>query len=146
MRWENMSGGKQRMLHRLFIVAGLLYGCVVGGAMALAGPAYIDHMFKLSSHGDWIDVLALSVFMGAVVAQKAYTLLIYAVSEARFISYGTAAVSGAGVLAAAIASRWLSAMGVLDVLFFFMGVTLPALLLIGDHYIRASTGRERRFN
>ena len=138
IRWNSMASARQQLLHKLFIVAGLLYGCIVGGAMAIAGPAYIGHMFKLSSRGDWIDVLALSVFMGAVIAQKAYTMLIYAVSEARFISYGTAALAATGVLMAAVAGRWLSAMGMLDVLFLFMGVTLPALLLVGDRYIRRS--------
>ena len=103
--------------------------------MAIAGPAYINHMFKLSAHGDAVDVLALSVFMGAIIAQKAYTVLVYAVSEARFISYGTAVVSVTGVLVALIATRWLSAMRVMDVLFLFIGVTLPALLLLGNRYI-----------
>ena len=139
MRWGSMPSARQAGLHKLFILIGLGYGCIVGAAMGFGGPLYIDHMFKLSVRGDSTDVWALSLFMGAVIAQKAYTMLLYAVSEARFISYGTAIVSVLGVASAAFASRWLPPARVIDVLFAFMGCTLPVLLLIGGYrYQRVS--------
>jgi len=141
MRWGLMPPARQVRFHKLFILIGLAYGCIVGAAMGFGGPLYIDHMFNLSVHGDGIDIFALSLFMGAVIAQKAYTMLLYAVSEARFISYGTALVSVLGVASAAFASRWLAPARVIDVLFVFMGGTLPVLLLIGGYrYQRVSRG------
>jgi O-antigen/teichoic acid export membrane protein len=133
MRWEKVARERQIRLHKLFILIGFVYGCIVGAAMAFAGPLYINRMFNLSMHGDSIDVLALSLFMGAVIAQKAYTMLLYAVSEARFISFGTATVSALGVGVAAVVSIWLSPMRVIDVFFLFMGSTLPVLLLYGGY-------------
>jgi hypothetical protein len=139
MRWEKMPSERRLRLHKLFILIGFIYGFTVGAAMAFAGPLYIDHMFNLSVHGDRVDVLSLSLFMGAVISQKAYTMLLYAVSEARFVSFGTAIVSMLGVGIAAIASHWLPAIRVIDALFLFMGSALPVLLLIGGyHYRRAS--------
>jgi len=93
-------------------------------------------MFKLAIHGDNIDVLALSLFLGAIVAQKAYTMLLYAVSEARFVSFGTAVISALGIGAAALSSHWLSSARVIDVLFVFMGIGLPALLMVADYRYR----------
>jgi hypothetical protein len=129
---------RQSRLNKLFILIGFGYGAIVGAAMAFGGPLYIDHMFNLSVHGDSTDVLALSMFMGSVIAQKAYTMLLYAVSEARFISFGTAVVSVLGVAITAFTSPWLSAIRVIDVFFIFMGSALPILLLIGGYrYQRA---------
>jgi len=139
MRWGRMPLERQTRLNKLFILIGFGYGAIVGVAMAFGGPVYIDHMFNLSVYGDSTDVLALSMFMGAVIAQKAYTMLLYAVAEARFISFGTAVVSVLGVAIAALTSRWLSAIRVIDVFFIFMGSALPILLLIGGYrYQRAN--------
>jgi hypothetical protein len=140
MRWAKMTPQRQIGLYKVFILAGLTYGLLVGCAMAFGGPLYINHMFKLTSHGDNIDVLALSLFLGAIVAQKSYTMLLYAVSEARFVSFGTAVISAVGIGAAAVSSHWLSPVRVLDVLFVFMGIGLPALLLAADFRYK----RERR--
>lgn len=140
MRWAHMSPQRQAALYKVFILAGLGYGLLVGCAMAFAGPLYINRMFKLSTHGDHVDVLALSLFLGAIVAQKAYTMLLYAVSEARFVSFGTAVISALGIGSAALASRWLSPVRAIDVLFVSMGVGLPVLLLIADYRYT----RERR--
>jgi hypothetical protein len=138
MRWGRMPLERQSRLNKLFILIGFGYGAIVGAAMAFGGPLYIDHMFNLSVHGDSTDVLALSMFMGSVIAQKAYTMLLYAVSEARFISFGTAVVSVLGVAITAFTSPWLSAIRVIDVFFIFMGSALPILLLIGGYrYQRA---------
>jgi hypothetical protein len=104
--------------------------------MAFGGPLYIDRMFNLSVRGDRLDVLALSLFMGAVISQKAYTMLLYAVSEARFVSFGTAIVSMLAVGIATIASQWLPPIRVIDALFLFMGSALPVLLLIGGYRYR----------
>jgi hypothetical protein len=108
--------------------------------MAFGGPLYINHMFKLAAHGDNVDVLALSLFLGAIVAEKSYTMLLYAVSEARFVSFGTAVISAAGIGAAALSSRWLSPVRVIDVLFVSMGIGLPALFVVADVRYK----RERR--
>lgn len=140
MRWAQMSPQRQIILYKVFLFAGLAYGVLVGCAMAFGGPLYINHMFKLSAHGDNVDVLALSLFLGAIVAQKSYTMLLYAVSEARFVSFGTAVIAALGIGAAAIASHWLSPVRVIDVLFVCIGVGLPALLVVAD----ARYKRERR--
>jgi hypothetical protein len=146
MRWAQMTVQRQMLLYKLFILAGLAYGLLVGCAMAFAGPLYIDRMFKLTAHGDDVDVLALSLFLGAIVAQKSYTMLLYAVSEARFVSFGTAIISAFGIGAAALSSHWLSSpVRVIDVLFVSMGIGLPALLMVANfRYKRA--GREKLSN
>jgi hypothetical protein len=136
MRWGQMTSGQRLRLHKLFILIGFIYGSIVGTVMMFAGPLYIDRMFNLSVRGDRVDVLALSLFMGAVISQKAYTMLLYAVSEARFVSFGTAIVSVLAVGIAAIASHWLPAIRVIDALFLFMGSALPVLLLIGGYRYR----------
>jgi hypothetical protein len=136
MRWEKMTSEQRFRLHKLFIVIGFIYGVIVGAAMAFGGPLYIDRMFNLSVRGDRLDVLALSLFMGAVISQKAYTMLLYAVSEARFVSFGTAIVSMLAVGIATIASQWLPPIRVIDALFLFMGSALPVLLLIGGYRYR----------
>jgi len=91
---------------------------------------YISHMFKLSAAGDRMDVAAISLFMAAVIAQKAYTMLLYAVTEARFVSFGTAVIAAAGLALAAGCSRWFSPMAVIDILYTFIGFALPALMVI----------------
>jgi hypothetical protein len=141
--WQRMTERRQLLLHKLFILMGFLYGIIVGGLMALAGPQYIGHMFKLSVSGDRIDVAAISLFMGAVIAQKAYTMLLYAVSEARFVSFGTAIISMTGVAIAWLASRHgISPVRSVDMLFFFMSGALPLLLLFsGFLYQRAYRDR-----
>jgi hypothetical protein len=139
MRWSNMTAQRRLFLYRAFILIGLAYGLIVGCAIAFAGPFYINHMFELTRRGDSIDVLALSLFLGAIIAQKTYTMLLYAVSEARFVSYGTAGTAVLGIAAAAVCSHWLPAMRVIDVLFMFMGIALPLLLMIGHRrYMRAA--------
>jgi hypothetical protein len=132
MRWAHMTPQRQIVLYKIFILAGLTYGLLVGCAMAFGGPLYINHMFKLTVHGDNVDVLALSLFLGAIVAQKSYTMLLYAVSEARFVSFGTAVISAVGIGGAALSSHWLSPVRVIDVLFVSMGIGLPALLVVAD--------------
>jgi hypothetical protein len=132
MKWSHLSSQRQVFLYRVFLLAGLGYGVVVGSAMAFGGPLYIDRMFKLAAHGDNLDVLALSLFLGAIVAQKSYTMLLYAVSEARFVSYGTAFIAVAGIGGAALSSHWLSPLRVIDVLFASIGTGLPALLLVAN--------------
>jgi hypothetical protein len=136
MRWGQLTPLRRRFLHKLFIVTGFAYGVIVGGAMAFFGPLYIDHMFKLTTAGDRFDVLALSLFMGAVIAQKTYTMLLYAVSEARFVSFGTALVSALGISVAALGSIWLPAVRVIDVLFLAVALGIPVVLITGDYLYR----------
>jgi O-antigen/teichoic acid export membrane protein len=136
MRWGQMTPQRQVLLHQVFIVTGFTYGLIVGGAMAFFGPLYIDHMFKLTVRGDRVDVLALSLFMGAVIAQKTYTMLLYAVAEARFVSFGTAIISALGIGAAALSSRWLPAVRVIDLLFVSVGLGVPVVLMIGAYRYR----------
>jgi len=128
-----MTVQRKLFLHRLFLFAGLAYGILVGCAMSFAGPFYIDHMFNLKVHGDGIDVFALSLFLGAYIAQKAYTLALYAVSEGRFVSFGTTLVSTIGACAAAASWVWLPPSRAVDTLFIVMGLGLPVLLLVGSH-------------
>jgi O-antigen/teichoic acid export membrane protein len=131
IRWERMPSERRAMLYKWFIVLGSAYGILIGAAMAFAGPSYINHMFKLSAAGDRMDVAAISLFMGAVIAQKSYTMLLYAVTEARFVSFGTAIVAAAGLLLAACCSHWFSPMAVIDILYVFIGIALPLLMIIG---------------
>lgn len=139
MRWAKMSPQRQTILYKVFLFSGLGYGVLVGCAMAFGGPLYINRMFKLTAHGDNVDVLALSLFLGAIVAQKSYTMLLYAVSEARFVSFGTAVISAVGIGCAAISSHWLSPVRVIDVLFVCIGIGLPTLLVAAD--VRYKRGR-----
>jgi hypothetical protein len=136
MRWGQMTPKRQVLLHKLFILSGFAYGLIVGAAMAFFGPLYINHMFKLPVHGDRLDVLALSVFMGAIIAQKTYTMLLYAVAEARFVSFGTAIVAVLAIGAAALSSIWLPAVRVIDTLFIAVGFGVPIVLMIGDYRYR----------
>jgi hypothetical protein len=130
IRWDRMTSRRQTLLYDLFIVMGSGFGILVGVAMAFAGPLYISHMFKLSATGDRKDLAAISLFMAAVIAQKAYTMLLYAVTEARFVSFGTAVIAAAGLVVAACCSHWFSPMAVVDILYAFIGFALPALMVI----------------
>ena len=130
IRWERMTARRQALLYDLFMVVGSGFGILIGVAMAFAGPLYINHMFKLSAAGDRMDLAAISLFMAAVIAQKAYTMLLYAVTEARFVSFGTAIVAAAGLALAACCSHWLSPMAVIDTLYAFIGFALPVLMVI----------------
>jgi O-antigen/teichoic acid export membrane protein len=130
IRWDRMTTRRQALLSDLFLVVGAISGILIGVGMGFAGPWYIDHMFKLSAAGDRMDIAAISLFMAAVIAQKAYTMLVYAVTEARFVSFGTAIVAAAGLTLAACCSHWLSSMAVIDTLYAFMGFALPVLIVI----------------
>lgn len=137
MRWQQLAVERKIRLHKLFLLLGCGYGLLVGAILGVGGPFYIDRMFKLSVHGDSIDVIAISLFMAAVIAQKSYAMLLYAVAEARAVSYGTAIVAVAGTAAAAVGSLWLSAIRALDVLFVSLGVVLPMLLIYSSYrYVR----------
>jgi hypothetical protein len=133
MRWSGLTVSRRVLLYKVFILAGFAYGIIVGGAMAFVGPFYIDHMFRLTARGDGLDVSALSLFLGTIIAQKTYTMLLYAVSEAKFVSFGTAVVSAFGIVAGALASVWLPAERAVVVLFLAVAVGVPIVLLIGDH-------------
>jgi hypothetical protein len=131
IHWRNYAVPRRRQLHWAFLALGLGYGAVVGLGMSYGGQLYIDHMFHLEVKGDGWDVLALSLFMGAVIAQKAYTMMLYSVSEARFASYGTAGVTLL-VAAAAVVARLLGAspMRAVDLFFGITGAALPLLLCV----------------
>lgn len=138
IHWREYSAARKRQLHWGFLAMGVLYGAVVGLGMTYGGQLYIDRMFHLEMKGDRWDVLALSLFMGAVIAQKAYTMLLYSVSEARFVSYGTAAVTGFAALVAALSRLELPPMRAVDVFFAITGAALPLLLCVGSlRYRRA---------
>jgi len=136
IRWRQMPASRQLVLHRVFLLLGCGYGVLVGGVMAVAGPYYIKHMFKFSAHGDRIDVMALSIFIGAVVAQKTYTMLLYAIAEARVVSFGTGGAAVFAIGAAAVSRAWLPAPKVVDVVFVVMGISLLILLLYSSHRYR----------
>jgi hypothetical protein len=137
MRWQQLTVERQIGLHKLFLVLGCGYGLLVGAILGVGGPFYIDRMFKLSVNGDTTDVIAISLFMAAVLAQKSYAMLLYAVTEARFVSYGTAVVAIVAIAAAGVATLWLSPIRALDVLFILMGTILPMLLVFSSaRYVR----------
>jgi hypothetical protein len=140
-RWAQFSVDRRLRLHKWFLVLGCGYGLLVGAIMAIGGPFYIDRMFKLTTLGDTLDVICISLFLAAVVAQKAYTMLLYAVAEARLVSFGTAIVAGAATTVAGLASLWLPPMRALDVLFGIMGTVLPALLVYSSVRYRRAVAR-----
>lgn len=136
MRWDKFSVHRRRQLHTLFVFVGFGYGAIVGGALAFAGPYYIDRMFSLGARGDRIDVIAVALFLGAIIAQRTYSMLLYAVAEARFVSFGTALVALFATTVGLLSSRWLPPMGAIDVLFTAVGVGVPVILLIGNFRYR----------
>jgi len=141
MRWGNMSTKRQMQLLKFFLVTGSLYGVMVGCAMAYMGPIYMDREFKFAIRGDRFDVLALSLFMGAIIAQKTYTMLLYAVYDARFVSFGSAVASTFGISVAALSRLWLPAVRVIDVLFLTVGIGVLIVLITGDHRYRSTLSR-----
>lgn len=129
-RWRRMTAKWQRLVHKAMLLIGVGYGAIVAIVMSVAGPWYIDEQFSLGVRGDRLDVIALSSFMGMVVALKSYTMLLCAVSEARFISFGTATIAAGACALAAATSFYLPPMRALDVLFASMSAGILALLCI----------------
>lgn len=131
-RWVHLGVERKIALHRLLTMSGIAYGIIVGATIATLGPIYINHFFSLRVHGDLIDTFAISLFFGAAIAQKSCSMFQYAVSEARFISFGTVIVSLISVAVAGVSSFWLSSVRVVDVVFIVMGMGLPILLVINQ--------------
>lgn len=129
IHWGKLSQQRQKSLHKLFILGGFSYGILVAFCMAVGGSYYIGHMFSMKVHGDTTDLLCIVLFLGAVVAQKSYTLLIYSIDEGRSVSYGTAAVAAIGLALAALSSIWVTPPKVVDTLFLSTGILLPLLLI-----------------
>ncbi len=127
IRWAKLTPEKRIGLLRLFVVGGLAYGAVIGVLVALLGPLYISHMFRLPETGDRLDIACIATFMGAIMAQKAVSLLLYSVSEARFLSYGTATVSLLALALAAAVVPWLPPNRIVDVLYALIGLLLPTI-------------------
>jgi hypothetical protein len=127
IRWPKLTPERRIRLLRLSVCGGLAYGAVIGGTVALLGPLYIAHMFHLPETGDGVDIVCIAIFMGAIMAQKAVSLLLYSVTEARFLSYGTASVSLLALIAAATSIPWLQPNRVVDVLYALIGLLLPAI-------------------
>jgi hypothetical protein len=136
IRWPKLTADKRIRLLRLFVAGGLAYGALIGALVALLGPLYISHMFHLPETGDGVDIASIAIFMGAIMAQKAVSLLLYSVSEAKFLSYGTAAVSLIALLLAAASVPWLQPNRVVDVLYALVGLLLPTISIA--QYLRQS--------
>ena len=136
IRWPKLTVDRRVKLLRLFVVAGLAYGAAIGALVALLGPLYIAHMFHLPETGDSADIAAIAIFMGAIMAQKAVSLLLYSVSEAKFLSYGTATVSLIALVLAATCVPWLTPNRVVDVLYALVGLLLPTISIA--QYLRQS--------
>lgn len=136
IRWPQLNSGRRVQLMKLFVVGGLGYGAVIGALVAVLGPLYISHMFHLPETGDGLDITCIAVFMGAIMAQKAVALLLYSVSEAKFLSYGTATVSVIALVLAAASVPWLHPNRVVDVLYALVGLLLPTISIA--QYLRQS--------
>jgi O-antigen/teichoic acid export membrane protein len=142
IHWQGLARERKLLLHRLFILTGMGYGTLVGLTMAVGGTYYIRRMFHIPVEGDVTDILAISLFMGAVIAQKSYTLLLYSISEARRVSFGTAGVVVFGFCCAAFASFLLPPQKTVDVLFITTGTLLPLLLLTESFLQRRLCSKE----
>lgn len=144
IRWPKLTADRRIRLMRLFVVGGLAYGAVIGALVALLGPLYISHMFHLPETGDGLDIACIAIFMGAIMAQKAVSLLLYSVSEARFLSYGTATVSLIALVLAAASVPWLEPKRVVDVLYALVGLLLPTISIA--QYLRQSRLEDASIN
>ena len=138
MRWPSLPEHRRDALYRMFTIVGTtLWNLSWVRHRISVGPMYVDRMFKLSVRGDKFDVVCIKPFCWRNCgAEKAYTMLLYAVTEAKYVSFGTAMVSALGVGAAAVASHWLSSIRTVDVLFVVMGGGLPILLLVSSYRYR----------
>jgi hypothetical protein len=136
IRWPDLTPERRIRLLRLFVAGGLGYGAIIGALLALLGPLYISSMFHLPETGDGLDIACIAIFMGAIMAQKAVSLLLYSVAEARFLSYGTASVSLIALVLAAVSLPWLQPHRVVDVLYALTGLLLPTISIA--QYLRQS--------
>jgi hypothetical protein len=85
-------------------------------------------VFQFKVPGPVRNLLFFDLYLAATILQN--------VPEARFVSFGTAIISAFGIGAAALSSRWLPPVRVIDVLFISPGIGLPALLVIADYRYR----------
>ncbi len=129
IHWEALSLEQKIKMHLVFVIIGLGMGTLIASAIGIAAPFYIDYMFDFTVKGELWDVIALSVFLGAIVAQKMYSMLLYSFCEGLFMSYGSIAIVLIGGFLATISYFWLPAKESLNVLFFTIGLGLPVLLL-----------------
>jgi len=140
IHWQNLSTERRLRLHKLFMIGGIGYGALVGFLMAVGGSYYIKHMFTIAVEGDSFDIAAITLFIVAVIALKSYSLLLYAISEARRVSFATAGVAVFGIVIAGISGFWLPAHKVVDVLFLTTGTLLP-ILLFAESFFQCNTSR-----
>ncbi len=140
IRWQDLSPDRQLHLHRTFMLGGVGYGAAVGLIMAVGGSYYIGHIFTIAAHGDTFDVAAITLFIAAFIALKTYSLLLYSVSDARRVSFGTAGVVLVGFsAAAATASIGLPPHRAVDALLATTGALLMLLLFAEGFFQRRNT-------
>jgi hypothetical protein len=129
IRWQTLTIERRLLLHKLFVLGGAGYGATVGLAMAAGGTYYIKHFFAIAVAGDTLDLAAITLCIGAVIALKTYALLLYSISEALRLSLATAGIALLGVVNAGVASLWISPIKAVDVLLLTTGALLPVLLV-----------------
>ena len=129
IHWERLSIKRKSQLHTGFTLFSLAFGIFIAVLIGFAAPIYIDYMFDLPVTGDKYDIISLSIFMGAIIAQKTYSMFIYSFCEGLFISYASIAVLLVGVAVAATASIWLPLTELVNVMFVTIGTVLPLMLI-----------------
>ena len=130
IHWADLSLKRKQQTHYVFILFGLGFGAFISCLIGFAGPVYIEYMFDLPVKGSMWDVVALSLFLGAIVAQKIYTMLIYSFCEGIFISYSSTILVLISVGCAAFSHIWLTTTDVVNVMFVTIGFMMPLLLAI----------------
>lgn len=143
MRWGTLSKTRRLQMNYIFIGISILMGVVVGGLISLLGPLYVDHMFKLRVTGDAVDVWSLGLFLGAIITQKSYTMLIYSFCEGKFISYGTSIVVCFAAACTLLAFFYVPANKAIDVFYVIAGVSLPFLVFVENSKQRCNLRKEQ---
>ena len=129
IHWKSLSIKKKLFMNKAFVVLGLGFGAGTAGLIGFAGPYYIELMFDLPIKGDRLDIIALSIFLGAVFAQRSYTMLVFSFCEGLFISYSSVIIVAFGVACAAFSYIWLPITDVINVMFLAIGFFIPLLLV-----------------
>ncbi|QPF87116.1 hypothetical protein IC762_12800 [Bradyrhizobium genosp. L] len=132
LKWPHWPLQTRLRAIRTMAMVGLSYGCVVASVIYFGSDHYLS-IFHDLPRPTTFDLVAIALFFGAIVAQKAYAQLVYSIAEARLLSLGTFAV----VLAASVAAvvGWVTGgpHRALEVL--ALGMGLPMILLVAIHHL-----------
>ncbi len=133
IHWESLSNKRKHMMLRLFASSGIGFGILVGLLIAIIGPFYVDAMFDLPVKGNLWDLLSLSIFLGAIIAQKVYSMLLYSFCEGLFISYSSIGAITLGFVCAAISYFWLPLKDTVNIMFCTIGFIIPIIILYENY-------------